>query len=122
MTFTMTIWTLSLVVMMVLIVLGKKSSQTLDYAEVPQDLSEFVRETLYRSADRFSHVIHKVRPHAARALDVVVTVGKRGHDTFIDRVFGKRSIVKGAASSFFLKNIAEHKAEAKKDVDAKNGY
>ncbi len=122
MTFTMTIWTLSLVVMMVLIVLGKKSSQTLDYAEVPQDLSEFVRETLYRSAYHFSHVIHKVRPHASRALDVVVVVGKKGHDTFIDRVFGKRRREKGSASSFFLKNIAEHKVETRKDVDAKNGY
>ena len=122
MTLTMTIWILSLAVMLVLIMLSKKSSQVLDYALAPQDLSEFVRETLYRSAGHFSRMIHKVRPHASRALDVFVVVGKKGHDTFIDRVFGKRSAIKGTASSFFLKNIAEHKAVTRKDVDAKNGY
>ena len=122
MTLTMTIWILSLVVMLALIMLGKKSSQVLDYAQAPQDLSEFVRETLYRSADRFSQVIHKVRPHASRALDVFVVVGKKGHDTFIDRVYGKLRAEKGTASSFFLKNIAEHQAVTRKDIDAKNGY
>ena len=122
MTLTMTIWILSLVVMLALIMLGKKSSQVLDYAQVPQDLGEFVRETLYRSAGRFSQVIHEVRPHASRALDVLVVVGKKGHDTFIDRVYGKLRAEKGTASSFFLKNIAEHQAVTRKDIDAKNGY
>ena len=123
MTLTMTIWILSLVVMLALIMIGKKSSlPALDYAQAPQDLGEFVRETLYRSVGRFSQVMHKVRPHASRALDVFVVVGKKGHDTFIDRVYGKLRAEKGTASSFFLKNIAEHKAVKRKDIDAKNGY
>lgn len=122
MTFTMTIWALSLVVMLVLVALGRRSSRSFDYAQVPQDLGEFVRDTLYRSADRFSHVIHRVKPHASRVAGVFIIIGKKGHDTFIDRVFGKTNAEKGRASSFFLKNIAEHKAESRRDGDAKNGY
>ena len=123
MTFTMTIWIASLLVMLTLVLLGKRaSSREFNYAQPPHDLGEFVRDTLYISADRFSHLLQMAQPYALRVLEAFAVVGRKGHDTFIDRVFGKRSAEKGTASSFFLKNIAEHKAESKRDVDAQNGY
>lgn len=120
----MTIWIASLLLMLTLVMLGKRKSQSqeLSYVVPPQDLGEFVRDTLYTSFGRFSHLVHKVRPHISRVTQVFVVVGKKGHDTFTDRVFGKMNVGKGSASSFFLKNIAEYKAEAKKDGDARNGY
>ena len=120
----MTIWIGSLLVMLLVIMLGggKEASRVMSNAQIPEDLGEFVRDTLSHSMSRFSRTAGILKPHIDRVTQVFVVVGRKGHDTFIDRVFGRTNATPGRASSFFLKNIAEHKAEARKEDDAKNGY
>ena len=122
MTFTMTIWFASALIMLVLVFLGKRQASRVMSADVPENLGQFVRETLVSSIDRFSHRAKIIKPHVDRVTSVFLYVGKKSHDKFINNVFGKSNGEPGTASSFFLKHIAEHKAESKKEGEGKSGY
>ena len=64
----------------------------------------------------FSKLIDVAKPHGKRTLAAGVVMVKRGQDVFIRRVYGRIQSEKGRASSFFLKQIAEHKEkDAKRD-------
>lgn len=51
------------------------------------------------------------RPHGERAVAYGTLWLKRGHDVFIEKVFGRIEIEKGRTPSFFLKRIALHREE-----------
>ncbi len=56
-------------------------------------------------------------PHARQLRVVIIGVVTRGHDYFIERIFGRIVRERGKASSFFLKHIAEHKEGLNKNSD-----
>jgi hypothetical protein len=56
--------------------------------------------------------LEDMRPHGARALSQGIVFVRRGQDFLIARVYGKIKVHKGSASSFFLKQIAEHKGQS----------
>ncbi len=53
-------------------------------------------------------IINGLRPHGKSIVRGSYRILRRGHDIFIERVYGRIRIDKGRASSFFLKQIAEH--------------
>lgn len=57
-------------------------------------------------------LVNDIRPHGARAFRSGLVFVRRGQDFFIARVYGKMQMQKGSASSFFLKQIAEHQGQS----------
>ncbi len=117
------IWLSSLLAMLILslcALLRLRGASANFVSRIPSrspELPAFIRlqiEELFRHL----HVVAKrSEPHARRLSVVVISLGKRGHDYFIERIFGRIIRERGKASSFFLKHIAEHKEALNKDSD-----
>jgi hypothetical protein len=81
----------------------------------PKDFTELMTREIQLLNHDFGRLLLNLRPHGARAVRAGLVVVKRGHDLVINRVYGRTSITRGSASSFFLKQIAEHK-EGERDL------
>ena len=88
---------------------------------IPRDLGEFIHEALTHMIGGVTSVAGTAQPHARRVTAYVVSVGKWGHSMFVDRVFGKTTLVPGKTASFFLKYIAEHKEEVRGTPEPRAG-
>jgi hypothetical protein len=87
-------------------------SRTVDVLSSADDSTnwrDFIAVELTRIVGYVSHLLSYARPHGARALFHGSEALKKGHDLFIEKVFGGIEIEKGKAASFFLKRIIEHK-------------
>lgn len=61
-------------------------------------------------------LIEGMKPHGARALRGGLVFVRRGQDFFLARVYGKMKTNSIGASSFFLKQIREHKEQDTKRI------
>ncbi|HEY9585621.1 MAG TPA: hypothetical protein VJJ02_03485 [Candidatus Paceibacterota bacterium] len=77
--------------------------------ETPEDFGDFIAIELMRMSGGLSRLLRHVRPHGERVLMTSGLYFKKGHDIFIEKVFGHIAVEPGKAASFFLKRIAEHK-------------
>jgi hypothetical protein len=85
----------------------------------PTDLSGFLSGELHAFFELLrSYATHAWRPLANWTIDKSAHYVTRGHDMFMERVYGRVEIERGKAASFFLKRIAEHKEESKKNGGA----
>lgn len=86
-----------------------KKTSGITQIRVPTDFSEFISLELHDILTYLKRVAHTTRPHAKRAVGYTILVSRRGCDMFIERVFGRKEMMKGKTTSFFLKHISEHK-------------
>ena len=115
MSLLVTIWTVSLAAMVGIYWYAATRASVSRVARAPKDLTELMtREIQHLNAD-FGQLLRDIRPHGVRAVRAGLIAVKRGNDLIISRVYGRMSVEKGKASSFFLKQIAEHK-EGGKDM------
>ena len=77
--------------------------------EIPESFSDFIAIELTRMGGHLSRLVQYARPHGEKVIATGGTFLKKGHDIFIEKIFGRMVIEKGNAASFFLKRIAEHK-------------
>jgi hypothetical protein len=103
-------WLLSLATLGGVVIYARSNSALpLSSDEQPEDWRGFVAIELTRMVGYVSHLFHYARPHGERAIFHSTVAIQKGHDLFIEKVFGRVVIEKGKAASFFLKRIAEHK-------------
>ena len=81
----------------------------------PHDLGDFFARELGRMASEIRSVLDRIQPERDRAVRAVTLVARRGHDVFIERVFGRIEVKKGNASSFFVRHIALAKKIEKRE-------
>jgi hypothetical protein len=81
---------------------------------LPSKFVEFIGDQFHDMLSHVSQAIHHVKPHAAQVAVTALSFTKRGHDMFVERVFGRIELKRGNAASFFLKHIAEHKKQTEK--------
>jgi hypothetical protein len=82
---------------------------------LPSKFSEFFGDQLHDMLSHLSMVLHHAKPHAAEVGMMALAFSKRGHDIFVERVFGRMELKRGSAVSFFLKHIAEEKRASQKN-------
>lgn len=75
----------------------------------PSNLGEFFTDQLHEVLVRFFTAVHHIKPHARQLGMTALLYTKKGHDLFVERVFGRIELPRGGTVSFFLKHIAEHK-------------
>ena len=111
MSLLLVIWLLALSLIVGIIFYARiaRRDARLNTARTPQDWSEFVHDEVLRMYGNVGRMVHVARPHGERAMSAGIVIVRRGHDLFIERVFGRMSVEKGKASSFFLKQITESK-------------
>ena len=80
-------------------------------AYVPHDLSDLVRAEIVRMRADGREIVEAIKPHGKSVAKESLRVLRRGHDLIIERVYGRIRVEKGRASSFFLKQIAEHQGK-----------
>lgn len=104
-------WLLSLVVLVGIVVYaGRKcGSDAVPIEDTPRNLADFIAIELARMTGHLSRGVVRLRPHGEMIIMQSSVVLKKGHDIFIEKIFGRIVIEKGKAASFFLKRIAEHK-------------
>jgi hypothetical protein len=113
------IWSLSLMVVVAIIAFAYSRMRHDEVAvggvALPSKFVEFFGDQFHDMFAHVSRVLHHVRPHAAQVGMLALSLSKRGHDLFVERVFGRIELKRGSASSFFLKHIAEEKRISQKD-------
>lgn len=122
MIFLLFLWVASLAVLLLLGGLGFRATSARGVAGVSSHSYSF-GEFFVREAHHLFGILHRLlqalHPHALRATSVVVDNAARGversHAFVMRKIFGKIEVEKGPAPSFYLKNIAETKAETKSD-------
>lgn len=123
MTFLLILWAASFAVLLLLGGLGLRATATgiATPAYHPRSLREVLVYELHHFWDLCRALFAHLRPHAERAGLVATAqishLADKGHAYMQRKVFGKIEVEKGAAPSFYLKNIAETKAESR-DEDA----
>lgn len=80
-------------------------------------LSDVLTEEMLSLHRDLRELFEVLKPHGKRSLSAGLVMVKRGQDLFISRVYGRIQCEKGRASSFFLKQIAEHQG---KDAEREN--
>lgn len=121
MTSLFTLWTLSLIVMGVLLVLAhlRFIAAGRGRADLPMSVREFLHGELSLGkefADEISgHVVRYTRDMGVKAK---VPLAK-GHMIVMERIFGAQEVAKGGTASFFLKHIAEFKEKNKRESPGK---
>jgi hypothetical protein len=81
---------------------------------LPSKFAEFIGDQFHDMLSHVSQALHYAKPHAAQVAVTALSFTKRGHDMFVERVFGRIELKRGNAASFFLKHIAEHKKQTEK--------
>lgn len=114
------IWTLSLVILSAILGFAfaskkKNATNTQNGASSGASFGEFLGEQCHDMLYHVQKGIHHMKPHARYYSHVAIGYSRRGHDFFVERVFGRVEIKKGISTSFFLKSIAEHKVGTRAD-------
>jgi hypothetical protein len=73
------------------------------------NLRDIIALEIVALRDDGARFVRFMTPHGKRSLSLGARVCRRGHDVFMRRVYGRIHLEKGRASSFFLKQIVEHK-------------
>lgn len=119
MSLLITIWAVSLAVLSAILgiafALKKRGRAIIQNGAHPCGFGEFLAEQCHDALYRIQRGVHHMKPHAKNFGIVVVKYSERGHDLFVERVFGRMETKKGVSTSFFLKSIAEHKVETRAD-------
>jgi len=117
MSFLFTTWLISLFLLLVIFFIALYRTQVkkikVDTGGV-LSLREFIIEAIQDLIGHFSYVAVSARPHAEKVTLFFLSYGKRGHEVFSERVFGRAQNEKGRNTSFFFKHIAEDKVKNKK--------
>lgn len=82
---------------------------------LPSGFGKFLGDQCHEVLYRIQRGVHHIKPHAKNLGMIVVEYSAWGHDLFVERVFGRMETKKGVSTSFFLKNIAEHKVGRRAD-------
>ena len=111
MTSLIVFWFLSLVALVGIVVYAgrKGGSHATPFEDAPRSFADFIAIELTRMIGHLSRGVRRLRPHGEMIIMQSSVVLKKGHDIFIEKIFGHIAIEKGKAASFFLKRIAEHK-------------
>lgn len=119
MPFLLTIWSLSFVTLSAILGFafaykrnnGDAAAQK--RASFPSSFGDFLADQCHDVLYHIHKGVHHAKPHARNLGVVVMRYSQRGHDLFVERVFGRMETKKGVSTSFFLKSIAEHKVDAR---------
>ncbi len=116
MSILLSIWIVSLVSIVGALVYGRmlkheRRSETIELSERPVSFSDFMSHELALLKRDMLLLIGSLRPHGVRTIRSGVSMVLRGQEVFISRVYGRIKTQKGLASSFFLKQIAEHQGD-----------
>ncbi len=105
------LWLFALIILVGIVVYGfhTKGSTNVSSEDAPTNWCNFLAIELTRMAGYISHLLIHARPHGEKAVAHGTIFLKKGHDMFIEKIFGRIEVEKGKAASFFLKRIAEHK-------------
>lgn len=87
-------------------------------AKIPRDFSEFISWEFHDMLGYALRVLSRARPHGKRILVHALSLSRRGHELFIQHIFGRMEIKKGKAISFFLKHISEYKTSEERDEES----
>jgi hypothetical protein len=121
MTSLFAIWSLSLMVVIAIIGAAhlrmRRNELTVGGVPLPSKFSEFIGDQFHDMLSHVLHAIHHMKPHVAQVAVTALSFTQRGHDIFVERVFGRIELKRGNAASFFLKHIAEHKKQTEKGGD-----
>lgn len=113
------IWLISLVVVLAIIILAyaraRHDEVTVGSGVLPSKFVEFFGDQFHDFLFHASRALHHVKPHAAQVVVTAISFTKRGHDLFIERIFGRVELKRGSAGSFFLKHIAEEKRSSQNE-------
>lgn len=114
------IWTLSLVVLSAILGFAsayakKRAPLMQNETALPGSFGEFIADQCHEVLYRIERGAHRAKPHVRNLSIVLVKYSERGHDFFVERVFGRMEAKKGVSTSFFLKSIAEHKVGTRAD-------
>lgn len=111
MSFLTALWLISLVLLVGIIVYArrKEASFAASFEEMPDSFADFIAIELTRMTGHLSRGATQLRPHGERVIAQSTVFLKKGHDIFIEKIFGRMEIEKGNVVSFFLKRITEHK-------------
>ncbi|OGZ07211.1 MAG: hypothetical protein A2942_03790 [Candidatus Lloydbacteria bacterium RIFCSPLOWO2_01_FULL_50_20] len=112
MTLLTAIWLLSLAVVSGILVYAHRKNTDLRVSpeDVLASFADFLALELSHMIDQLSYGAVRVRPHGIRILTQSRIFLERGHDIFLEKIFGRLDVEKGNVTSFFLKRIAEHQA------------
>ncbi len=122
MTALLSVWALSIAILFAVTLYAYHRAQRVPLPRyVPRSLSDFVHEALSHLAIHLHSAAGTAKPHARRFSETLISISRRGHDVFIDRVFGRMSQERGRSASFFLKYIAEHKEREEGSPEQKAG-
>ena len=118
------IWIGSLVVLAGVLLFSLFRARNMNTAlfQRPEGFREFIIDALGHLLGHFSHVAISAEPHARKIGLLFFHFGKRGHDVFSERVFGKVVSERGKTASFFLKHIAENKENSRKIFSKQKQY
>ena len=116
MSILLSIWIVSLASIVGALVYGRivtnqRRSETIELSQRPVSFSDFMSHELAELKSDMLLLIEGLRPHGVRTIRSGVTMVQRGQEVFISRVYGRIKTEKGRASSFFLKQIAEHQGD-----------
>jgi hypothetical protein len=112
------IWSLSL--MVVVAITGFAYSRmrynkfTVAGIPPPSQFVEFFGDQFHDICAHVLKALHYAKPHVAQAGVIALSFGKRGHDVFVERVFGRTEFKRGSAGSFFLKHLAEQRGNTQR--------
>ncbi|OGZ09262.1 MAG: hypothetical protein A3D65_05865 [Candidatus Lloydbacteria bacterium RIFCSPHIGHO2_02_FULL_50_13] len=111
MSILLTIWLLSLLVLLGLVFYARsrRSALTLPRESSAGDFGDFLMNESRAVGEEFWRGAARLRPHGERVIVESGVLIKKGHNMLIEKAFGRIAAPKGKASSFFLKRIAEHK-------------
>ena len=119
MSLLITIWVFALALVIAIMVFASSRARrcevTLESGVTPTQFTEFFGDQFH---DMLVHAVkgfHHVKPHATQMGMSAFAFSKRGHDLFVERVFGRMELKRGNTVSFFLKHIAEERRGIERD-------
>lgn len=119
MSFLLAFWLLSFAALIGIIVYAHgRSPVMISSEEMPADWRDFIAIELTRMVGHLSRLATHARPHGERVVFHGTALFQKGHDLFIEKIFGLLHVEKGNVTSFFLKRIAEHKESLRKKDQA----
>lgn len=107
------LWFISLALLVGMVLYARKRLEILPLSRVivaPEGFGDFFANEVLRIIGDCYWIFKKLRPHGEMLAEVGMRVIERGHRIFVERVYGRIQVEQGKASSFFLKHIAEYKA------------
>lgn len=111
MTTLLALWLLSLAILIGMVVYAHRKDDRSRPAsqDAPVSFADFIAIELTRMTGHLVRGAFHLRPHGERVIAESRVFIRRGHDVFIEKIFGRLDVEQGQVTSFFLKRIAEHK-------------